>query len=162
MCFLEVAGWKDQYQIHQLPPIDTSQRDMGDTTTQCCLPLSSTPCTLHKRERAANGEDLQRTRDSWSPGSDKQVLVISTSYCMILHKQLSACAQKQNKSSEALKQILAHTMQGIIICDICMQQRKCLKIQITMEATGNTSQMQDMFLSHILEIFIHVNSAESL
>lgn len=98
MCFLEVAGWKDQYQIHQLPLIDTSQRGMGDTTTQCCPPLSSTPCTLHKRDRAANGEDLQRTRDSWSPGSDKQVLVISTSYCMILHKQLSACAQKQNKS----------------------------------------------------------------
>lgn len=101
MCFLEVAGWKDRYQIHQLPLIDTSQRGMGDTTTQCCLPLSSTPCTLHKTERAANGEDLQRTRDSWSPGSDKQVSVISTSYCMILHNQLSACAQKQNKSSES-------------------------------------------------------------
>lgn len=100
MYFLEVAGWKDQYQILQLSLIDTSQRGMGDTTTQCCLPLSSTPCTQHKRERAANGEDLQRTRDSWSPGSDKQVLVISTSYCMILHKQLSACAQKQNKSSQ--------------------------------------------------------------
>lgn len=100
MCFLEVAGWKDQYQIHQLPLIDTSQKGMEDTTTQCCLPHSSIPCILHKRERAANGEDLLRTRDSWSPGSDKQVLVISTSYYMILQKQLSACAQRQNKSSE--------------------------------------------------------------
>lgn len=156
MCFLEVDGWKDLYQIHQLHHISISWRGVGDTTTQCWLTRNSTLCTLHKKETAASGEDTQKTRDSWSPGSDTQVSIISTSCCMILHNVVyCTCLWNETSFQKKLEDILAHTTQSICICGLCMQHNEQLNVQMMTQATGSLSLMKNKFFSLVLENITH-------
>lgn len=84
------------------------------------------PCTKETEQpmgRICKGQEIHGFQEATSKYWSYQQAIAWFCISSLVHVH-------KNKTSlqKALKQILANTMQGIIICDLCMQHRKCLKI----------------------------------
>jgi hypothetical protein len=73
---------------------------------------------------------------------------------MILHIYISACAY-ETSCQAIMKQILAHIIQFIFICGLCMQHCKQLSVEMMAKATGNISLIQIKFSGSVLENFTY-------